>query len=247
MKKFGLIGYPLSHSFSLKYFTEKFQKENITDCSYENFPIEDISQLHHIIKQNPELAGLNVTIPYKEQVMELLNTVDGIAKDIGAVNTIKIYPDGTLKGFNTDAWGFAKSLSSVLNPAYKQALVIGSGGASKAVTYVLKRIGINPIIVSRNPQKGQFNYQEIDKALITESKLIVNCSPLGTFPDIKSYPLIPYEHVNSEHFLYDLVYNPEETEFLKRGKKQGAKVKNGKEMLLAQAEESWKIWNDQEV
>jgi shikimate dehydrogenase len=245
MKKFGLIGYPLTHSFSQNYFTEKFLKENKNDCSYENFSIENIAELLDIIKQNPDLIGLNVTIPYKEKVMEFLSETDEIAKEIGAVNTIKIKADGTLKGFNTDAWGFAKSLSSVLSPRFKQALILGTGGASKAIIYVLRRIGINCIIISRNPESGQFDYSQIDKSLIMESKLIVNCTPLGTFPDINSYPLIPYQFIGSEHLLYDVVYNPEETVFLTKGKEQGATIKNGKEMLITQAEESWRIWNDQ--
>lgn len=253
-KKFGLIGFPLSHSFSKKYFTEKFEKENIQDCDYELFPIDNINKLPELLRNVPILRGLNVTIPYKESVISFLNDLDETAKVVGAVNCIRINPPTSnlltphLKGFNTDVLGFRQSIKPFLETQHERALILGTGGASKAVYHVLKEIGINCYFVTRNKPKitdqKVFDYSELNEYVMKVFKLIVNTTPLGMFPEVNTAPEIPYEYVTSGHLLYDLVYNPAETEFLKRGKAQGASVVNGLSMLKQQAEEAWRIWND---
>jgi|APLak6261662433_1056034.scaffolds.fasta_scaffold00087_19 shikimate dehydrogenase len=246
MKQFGLIGYPLSHSFSKKYFSEKFEKENIENCAYELFPIERIESITDLIKQHPDLAGLNVTIPYKESVIPFLHELDATAKAIGAVNCIKI-ENGKLIGYNTDAFGFKQSIKPFLETHHERALILGTGGASKAVFYVLNEIGIDCFFVSRDKSTLKttkaFNYNELNEHVLNAFKLIVNTSPVGTYPNVSEAPEIPYELLTSNHLLYDLVYNPTETEFLKRGKQQGATAINGLSMLHQQAEEAWRIWN----
>jgi len=247
MKVFGLIGYPLGHSFSQKYFTEKFSKEGLTGYLYKNFSLEAIDALPDLIESNTDLAGLNVTIPYKEQVIQYLDEVDQQAAEIGAVNTIfinrtagKIY----LKGFNTDVHGFERPLLDVLSDIHTSALVLGTGGASKAVAYILERHGMKVQFVSRSPKTADIiSYEQLSPELLGEAKVIVNCSPLGMHPNVDQCPDIPYEALTEEHILYDLIYNPEKTLFLKKGEEKKASLINGLPMLYIQAEEAWKIWN----
>lgn len=242
MRRFGLIGFPLSHSFSQKYFTEKFQREHIAGCVYENFPLADISELNGILEKYPDLAGINVTIPYKEKVIPFLTSQNEVVQAIGACNCINII-NGKLEGFNTDVAGFEISLDKLLQPFHKKALVLGTGGAAKAVQYVLKKRGIAYLEVSRNPGgTGQISYADVTN-VIKDHLLVVNTTPIGTYPNVDEFPPLPYELLSHRHYLYDLTYNPPETAFLKKGAERGAVVKNGGEMLWIQAEESWKIWN----
>jgi shikimate dehydrogenase len=247
MKLFGLIGYPLGHSFSAGYFADKFEKEGIKDCIYKNFPIDNIQKLHTIISENPELVGLNVTIPYKEQVIQFLDEVDEEAKIIGAVNTIKISRETNkikLEGFNSDVYGFQTSLQPHLKPYHKNALILGTGGASKAIKFILKKLNIKFISASIEELKdGEIRYADINKAMIEDRLLIINATPLGTFPKVETFPEIPYEFISDKHVLFDLVYNPEETTFMRKGKQKGAIAINGLQMLHLQAERSWAIWN----
>jgi shikimate dehydrogenase len=247
MKLYGLIGYPLGHSFSAGYFAEKFKKEGITDCAYKNFPIDSIQKFPEIISSNPELTGLNVTIPYKEQVIKFLDEIDSEAKEIGAVNTVKITRKAngySLKGYNSDVYGFQKTLQPYLKDYHKKALILGTGGASKAIKFVLKKLGIEFISASIEELKeNEIRYEAIDKKMIEERLLIIHATPLGTYPNVNACSPIPYEYLTSKHVLYDLVYNPEETLFLKKGNEKGATIQNGLKMLHAQAERSWEIWN----
>jgi shikimate dehydrogenase len=247
MKKYGLIGFPLTHSFSKRYFTERFQKENI-NSTYENFEIDNISKFPGIIKNNTELAGLNVTIPYKEQIIPFLDELNESAKEIGAVNTVKIIRNQSsliLKGYNTDTYGFETSLTPLLKPHHKKALILGTGGASKALKYVLKKLGIEFISASIEELKeNEIRYEEINGQMLEERLLIINATPLGTYPNIETYPNIPYEFISDKHLLFDLVYNPEVTRFLSKGQEKGASIKNGYEMLLLQAIRSYDIWNE---
>lgn len=246
MKKYGILGYPLAHSFSKRFFTEKFEREKV-DAAYENFEIDNISKFPKIITENPNLIGLNVTIPYKEQVIPYLNELEDAAREVGAVNTIKISRTETevyLKGFNTDTHGFENSLKPLLKPQHSKALILGTGGASKAVKYILSKLGIDFISASIEELKeNEIRYEEIDSRIMTERLLIINATPLGTFPDVDTSPKIPYELITENHLLFDLVYNPETTKFMKMGLKKGATVKNGHEMLQLQALKSYKIWN----
>jgi len=247
MKKYGLLGYPLKHSFSQRFFTEKFVKEGI-DARYLNFEIPDLSSLPNIVEENEELVGLNVTIPHKEKIIPLLNELDQEAEKIGAVNVIKINRKNntfSLKGYNTDIIGFQKSLANLLDPdLHKKALILGTGGASKAVYNGLINLGIEPKYVSRIPGNPDIlSYTDLDKEIIEEYKIIINASPLGTYPNIDEAPAIPYQYITSSHILYDLVYNPAETKFLRLGKEKGAAIKNGAEMLELQALAAWDIWN----
>lgn len=244
---YGLIGYPLGHSFSAKYFTEKFSMEHIEN-SYRLFPLSSINEFEKLLISQPTLEGLNVTIPYKEKVIPYLDTVSPDATAIGAVNVIKISHDKTgriahLSGYNTDWMGFSLSLIPLLTQNIRSALVLGTGGASKAVVYALEKLGISVQLVSRTKKEGCITYSEITKDIIASHLLIVNTTPLGTFPDIYTYPDIPYDYLTDKHLCYDLVYNPAVTEFLSKSMKYKAKVKNGLEMLHKQAELSWKIWN----
>ena len=246
MERYGLIGYPLTHSFSKRFFTEKFEKEG-TDATYENFEIEEISWFPDVIKNNPELKGLNVTIPYKEKVIPYLDDLNEPARDIGAVNTVKINKrEGKvyLKGFNPDTYGFETSLQPLLKNYHKKALILGTGGASKALKYVLKKLGIEFISASIEELKeNEIRYEEIDEKMMKERSLVINATPLGTYPKTETFPPIPYEFITDKHLLFDLVYNPEITEFMRKGKEKGATVKNGHEMLLQQALKSYEIWN----
>ncbi|MBW6533638.1 MAG: shikimate dehydrogenase [Mariniphaga sp.] len=245
-KKYGLIGYPLTHSFSKQFFTEKFEKEKV-DATYENFEIEDISWFPDVVRNNPELIGLNVTIPYKQLIINFLNELDKAADDVGAVNTIKIKRIGErihLKGFNTDTWGFEASLKPLLKKYHDKALILGTGGASKAIKYVLNKLGIDFISASiEELQKKEIRYEDIGKKILEERLLIINATPLGTYPKVETFPPIPYKFLTGKHLLFDLVYNPEVTQFMKKGKEKGAVVKNGFEMLVQQALKSYEIWN----
>ena len=246
MKVYGLIGFPLDHSFSARYFAGKFDKESLPDCEYRNFPLPELNNLHDLIRQEKQLKGLNVTIPYKEKVIPLIDSMDKDAEKICAVNTIKIIRKNEaiqLLGFNTDMLGFKDSLKPFLKSKIKKALILGNGGASKAVKYVLKNLEIEYTIVSRRAQKSCIKYEDLQGEIMDSSKLIINTTPLGTIPDIDTCPPIPYEYITKKHILYDLVYNPSETLFLRKGKLKGARIKNGLEMLERQAEASWKIWN----
>jgi shikimate dehydrogenase len=242
MKKYGLIGYPLSHSFSKKYFTEKFILESIKDVVYDIYPLENINELPGLLKREPSLCGLNVTIPYKEQVISFLDEMSPVVKKIGACNCIKI-EHGKLIGHNTDVLGFERSLLRKLKPSHSAALVLGTGGASKAVQYVLAKHGISFLQVSRSKSPNTISYGELDKEIISTHLLIINTTPLGMYPNTESTPPIPYEWIGDSHYLFDLVYNPVKTMFLKKGEQQGAEIENGSDMLVDQAEGSWAIWN----
>ncbi|MDD7527014.1 MAG: shikimate dehydrogenase [Bacteroidaceae bacterium] len=276
MTTYGLIGYPLGHSFSRKFFTEKFEKEGI-DAQYLNFEIPSIEEFPEIIKNNPELRGLNVTIPYKQQVMQYLDEISEEAKAIGAVNVVRIErpspqptpimgretmrnagnkPDGlpikgdmseglrgSLIGYNSDVIGFVESIRPLLKAHHKKALILGTGGASKAIRYGLeKKLGMKTLFVSRSAREGMITYEEVTAEVLKEYEVIVNCSPVGMYPHVDECPALPYEAMNENNLLYDLVYNPLETLFMKKGAEQGATVKNGLEMLHLQAIASWKFW-----
>lgn len=243
MHKLGLLGKNISYSFSRGYFKSKFEREGINDITYENFDIEDISIFPSIIQNTEGLKGLNVTIPYKQAVMPFLDKIDEKAKAIGAVNTIKVKKNGKLVGYNTDCYGFKKSLKPYLKAHHKTALILGTGGASKAVAYVLKELGIAYEYVSRTASPNvRFTYDDLNESIIDEFEIIINCSPLGTFPNIENCPNIPYGGISEKHILYDLIYNPLETKFLKIGKQHNATTINGLKMLELQAEKSWSIW-----
>jgi shikimate dehydrogenase len=242
MVKFGLIGRNISYSFSKGYFGRKFSELALAGYSYENFDLEQISDFPIILKQNPGLRGLNVTIPYKEAIIPFLGQLDPEAAKIGAVNTIKINAAG-LTGYNTDIYGFQKALEPRLLPHHKRALILGTGGASKAVAYVLQQLGIAFLYVSRSPGAGQFSYHELSPEVIGSHPVIINTTPLGTYPDITARPHIPYEHLSRVHLLFDLIYNPAKTSFLLGGEQQGAQIENGLKMLEFQAEKAWEIWN----
>jgi len=246
LRTFGLIGYPLSHSFSKKFFSEKFEKEQIAGCTYELFPIENAASILSLINENPALYGLNVTIPHKLAVMPFIDELDHAAAEIGAVNCIKVHrsdKDVSLKGYNTDAYGFAESLKPLLEKQHQKALVFGDGGAAKAVKYVLKQLGIPYQVVMRKHSPNALHFDEVTKEMLDEYKVLINTTPLGMSPNLEGSPPIPYQYLTHQHLAYDLVYNPEETVFLSKAKAQGAKVKNGLEMLYLQAERSWYIWN----
>ena len=246
MLKFGLVGYPLIHSLSRHFFSEKFKRENI-DAVYLNFEIPGISQFPQILESNPELKGLNVTIPYKELVIPYLDDLSEDAKKIGAINVIKFERSGKnvrLIGYNSDVIGFQNSIKPLIDTAvHSKALILGTGGASKAVVRGLQNIGIETKYVSRTAKDGMLAYSDLNQEIMNEYTIVVNCTPLGTFPDIDDAPEIPYEFLSSKHLLYDLVYNPAETKFLRLGKERGAVVKNGEEMWRLQALAAWEIWN----
>ena len=239
-RKYGLIGKKIDYSFSKKFFSKKFEKENL-NCTYSNFDIENISHAK-LILQDDTINGFNVTIPYKEEIIKFLDEIDEAAKTIGAVNTIKKINNKCV-GFNTDFIGFEKSLQGLIeNKKPENALILGSGGASKAVKYVLKKLNINYSIVSRKSGKSEFIYGDLNKRIISEHKLIINCTPVGTFPNTNECPNIPYSYLTRAHILYDLIYNPTQSLFLKKGMIFGCKIKNGLKMLEIQANESWRIW-----
>jgi shikimate dehydrogenase len=244
MNKLGLLGKNISYSFSRSYFKKKFEDENIKNTTYDNFDIESIDLFPSIIKNTKGLKGLNVTIPYKEAVLPYLDKVKKKAKDIGAVNTIKITKRGKLVGYNTDYYGFTKSLEPLLKPYHMSALILGTGGASKAVAYSLKKLDISYHYVSRKKSEGvSYTYETLTKSIIRQHKIIINCTPLGTYPNIDDCPNIPYDGITNHHILFDLIYNPEETKFLQLGKENKATTTNGLNMLRLQAEKAWSIWN----
>lgn len=245
MQKFGLLGYPLGHSFSKTYFNRKFEAEKI-NAQYVNFEIPEIKEIKNVLKENPDLCGLNVTLPYKTQVIPFLDEIDEDARLIGAVNVIK-FSKGflgktKLKGYNSDIVGFKQSIEPLLNESHRKALILGTGGSSKAVYHGLKQLGIDATFVSRSPKDLCVTYDEITPKMLEYYTVIVNCTPLGMYPHTDNCPEIPYEALTPHHLLYDLLYNPDETLFMRNGKKQGAVVKNGLEMLLLQAFEAWQIW-----
>jgi shikimate dehydrogenase len=242
MKLYGLLGKTLKHSFSKAYFAEKFAALNITDCQYENFELASINELPLLLANNPSIKGLNVTIPYKEDIIPFLHEKNEVVKKINACNCINIV-DGKLIGYNTDVFGFEQSLQPFLKPYHTKALILGTGGAAKAVQYTLKKLDISFQIVSRSKNDFTIIYDELDRSILQGHTLIINTSPLGMYPKMDEAPPIPYEFLTSRHLLFDLIYNPEKTLFLKKGEERGAQIANGKEMLLLQAEESWRIWN----
>ena len=243
MKQFGLIGFPLTHSFSQKFFTKKFEKENLSDCRYDAFSIPSIDELPNILAANPELCGLNITIPYKEQVLSFLDEKSTLVKKVKACNCIKII-NGKMTGHNTDAPAFEQSLKEKLQPHHTKALILGTGGAAKAVEYSLRQLNILYKYVSRKPSAKSFSYEQLTNDLMQEYLLIINTSPLGMHPNIVEAPQIPYHTLTPKHYLFDLIYNPDKTLFLQKGEEQGAAIKNGYEMLVLQAEDSWRIWNE---
>jgi shikimate dehydrogenase len=241
MRRFGLIGYPLGHSFSQKFFTDKFTREGIGDCVYENYPIQSIDEFEAVLQQ-PGLQGLNVTIPYKKQVIPFLTHSSYAVSEMGACNCIDIR-DGKLTGHNTDTFGFEKSLLPFLHSYHNKALVLGTGGASSAVVYVLNKLQIKWQYVSRSRSDEAIGYDDITAEMMNDHLLIINTTPLGMYPDTTAFPPLPYDSLTGKHHLFDLVYNPAETVFLSKGKAMGATVQNGEQMLILQAEESWRIWN----
>ncbi|RAJ13040.1 shikimate dehydrogenase [Olleya aquimaris] len=244
MRKFGLIGKDISYSFSQNYFTLKFKDENITNATYQNFDIQTIEDFKQQILTTNNLAGLNVTIPYKESIIPFLDRLDKKAEKIGAVNTIKFTKKGRLKGYNTDVYGFKKSIKPHLKKHHKQALILGTGGASKAIAFVLKELNMTYHFVSRQASKNtKYTYDTLTQEDISQHQIIINCSPVGTFPKVEEAPNIPYQGITDKHILFDLIYNPSETRFLKHGQSKGAVTINGYNMLVFQAEKSWKIWN----
>ena len=247
MDKYGLIGYPLGHSFSISYFNQRFQDENI-DAVYENYEIPNIETLPEVLSSNPELKGLNVTIPYKEKVLPFLDSIAPEARAIGAVNVIRISHHGNktiLKGYNSDVIGFTKSIEPMLDKKWHQkALILGTGGASKAIDYGLRHLGLETVFVSRYERPGTIQYQSITPEVIQEYNVIINCTPVGMYPKTECCPELPYEAMDNHTILYDLIYNPDETLFMKRGAEYGANVKNGLEMLLLQAFASWEFWHE---
>jgi shikimate dehydrogenase len=244
MKVFGLIGKPLSHSFSQRWFTERFERDGLMDHRYDLFPLNSIDEFAKLVHGTPGLAGLNVTIPYKQTVMPLLEAIDPLAAAVGAVNTIAIR-DGRTIGFNTDVEGFRSTLLPLLDGAKPRALVLGTGGASRAVAYVLRELGIKFRMVSRSPERGDLTWEQLDPIVTKVCTLIINTTPLGTYPEVEETPPLPYWTIGRGHILVDLVYNPAETRFMRHGREHGARVVNGLNMLEAQAEAAWRIWRQE--
>ena len=247
MRKFGLIGYPLGHSFSKKYFTEKFFSENITDCSYDNYPLKKLDEFRELVVSDDELCGLNITIPYKSEIIRFLDVIDPEAEEIGAVNVIKIRrPGGKIKlfGYNSDVTGIRDTLLPYIGDNVRNALVLGTGGSSRAVCHVLKKFGLQVDLVSRERKPGILVYSDVDSEILDNAQLIINTTPLGMFPNTESRPEINYRRLNRKHILFDLVYNPEITSFLRMGAEQGCLIISGVKMLHSQAEKAWEIWNN---
>jgi shikimate dehydrogenase len=245
MRRFGVIGFPLSHSFSPGYFSKKFVEQGLKDCKYDAFPLERIDKLPALLLEHKDLEGLNVTIPYKKQVISFLDEVSEEVKKMSACNCIRI-KDNRLIGYNTDVTGFELSLLPLLKPYHTKALVLGTGGAAAAVAFVLNKLKIDFLFISRRENNGRktITYNDVDKSLLSEYTLVINTTPLGMYPHVNEYPAIPYHYLLGRHCLLDLIYNPAETMFLKKGKEQGATVKNGSDMLIIQADESWRIWSE---
>jgi shikimate dehydrogenase len=242
MRLYGLIGKPLTHSFSKIYFSEKFSLQSISDCQYENFELDKIELLKDLIQSHSLLKGLNVTIPYKEAVLPYLYEQNDVVKAVNACNCIKIV-NGKLHGFNTDVFGFRESLKKVLQMQHTRALILGTGGAAKAVAYALSELDINFQFISRKDDNQSIPYQDVGQEIIELNTLLINTTPLGMYPNINTFPDIPYEYITDKHLLFDLTYNPGKTRFLEKGEERGATIQNGYEMLILQAEESWRIWN----
>lgn len=242
-KQFGLIGRNIDYSFSKGYFTEKFSKEPFQDCEYLNFDLATIEDFTYIITKNPNLKGLNITIPYKQAIIPYLNKLSQKAAKIGAVNVIRFTKKGKLKGYNSDCYGFKKALEPLLQPHHKKALILGTGGAAQAVAFALEELNILYTFVSREATENTIDYNRLNITTFDNYQIIINCTPLGTSPNTKEFPQIPYEFFTEKHIAFDLIYNPSETQFLKKAKKKGAITKNGMEMLVFQAEKSWEIWN----
>lgn len=242
MKRYGLIGFPLGHSFSKKFFSEKFTREDLRDCIFENYPLADISDFPALLTKHPDLQGLSVTIPYKKSIIPFLEGLSPEARRIGAVNCIRIRAAHTL-GFNTDTLGFSRSLGPLLKPRHNRALILGTGGASRAIAFTLEQWDIPYLFVSRKKKEGAIEYWELDEHILGNHLLIINTTPLGMYPELDQAPPIPYGFLGPEHLLFDLIYNPEQTLFLKWGRDQGATVKNGQDMLEYQAEAAWDLWN----
>ncbi len=242
-RRFGLIGKNISYSFSKQFFTEKFEIESLDDCSYENFDINSIGEFQNLIKNNTTIKGFNVTIPYKESIIPYLDKLSMKAAQIGAVNVIRKTSKGKLKGYNSDYYGFMKSLQPLLKSHHKKALILGTGGAAKAIAFALDQLGIDFLFVSRTTKNNMICYDQLTASIFENYHIIINCTPVGTTPDISVSPAIPYSFFTANHIAFDLIYNPEETEFLKKSKANGAVTKNGFEMLVKQAEKAWKIWN----
>lgn len=244
-KRFGLLGKNISYSFSKGYFTEKFEAAALSNCTYENFDLQTISEFETLIKDNhEELAGINVTIPYKEAVIPFLDKLSKKAKLIGAVNTIKFTRSGKLKGYNTDYYGFKKAIKPLLADHHKKALILGTGGASKGVCFALDELGITYTFVSRIKNENTISYEDLDQEVFTTHTIVINATPVGTSPDILAYPAIPYEFFTTQHIAFDLIYNPAITQFLSKASAKGAQTKNGYDMLVYQAEKAWKIWSE---
>jgi shikimate dehydrogenase len=242
MKRYGLIGYPLTHSLSQQYFTQKFIDQGIEDCVYERFSIPSLGDLHDILKTHPDLCGFNITIPYKKEVLAFLTERSKAVEEVGACNCVKII-DGNLIGYNTDVIGFENSLIPFLKPTHNKALVLGTGGAALAIVYVLQKLGIHFSYVSRTATSGQLTYNDLDASVMASHTLIINTTPLGMFPNIEACPAIPYDLLTPEHHLFDLTYNPAVSTFLAKGMQIGATIQNGQQMFVEQAEQSWRIWN----
>lgn len=250
MRKYGLIGYPLGHSFSKKYFTEKFLAGHITNCSYDNYPLENLDTFRELVSAYNELCGLNITIPYKSEIIKFLDVIDIEAEEIGAVNVVKILRSGAhirLSGFNSDITGIRDSLLPFINENTREALVLGTGGSSRAVCYVLMKSGVKVNLVSRERKPGTILYSDISSSILNKNRLIINTTPLGMYPDTESKPEIDYTRLTDKHILFDLVYNPELTSFLRMGKEQGCTVISGLKMLFSQAEKAWEIWNNDDL
>lgn len=242
VRKFGLLGRNISYSFSRAYFSEKFKREGI-NATYENFDIPGISEFPKVLESNPSLLGFNVTIPFKQDIMAFLDGIDPTAEKIGAINTVKISKNGKLKGYNTDHVGFSEAIKPFLESHHQKALILGTGGASKAIIYALNDLGILPASVSRSPKAGQLNYEDLNEEILREHLVIVNCTPLGTSPKTEDFPPIPFEFINDQHLVFDLIYNPSETRLMQLAAQKGARVSNGLRMLELQAEKSWEHWN----
>ena len=242
MNRFGLIGFPLGHSFSQQYFNNKFKTENLNDCFFELFPIENVESFPELLHAHKDLKGLAVTIPYKQTIINFLTSIDEAASEIGAVNCIKISSQKII-GFNTDVIGFENSIKPILKPHHKKALILGTGGGSKAVQFVFKKLGIEFLLVSRSENQQHIQYQDINELICDDYNIIVNATPVGMTPNNDKCPEIPFQFLSEKHLLFDLIYNPAETLFLQKGREAGAQIKNGHEMLITQAEANWKIWN----
>lgn len=242
MKTYGLLGRNISYSFSRKYFSEKFSAEDIP-AVYQNFDLQDISEFREVVRKYETLSGLNVTIPYKEKIIEFLDEMDPVAREIGAVNTIKFLKGGKLRGYNTDYYGFMESIKPYLQPQHRAALILGTGGASKAVAYALTRLGISYRFVSRSPKPGEFSYTGLSREHLEEFRIIINCTPLGTYPKTEEAPVLPVQFLGKDHLVYDLIYNPEITRLMQLAAERDATVLNGRSMLELQAEKAWEIWN----